>query len=233
MTSLTRLRFLNALYSLKQSAKCIDSGMVMPTNAINILYFINEGFSKLEYYYLLKNKSTFSKILNVSLPEEDIEKLKEYACFSNYVILMGFLDSYIYRNMKLHDKLCQADNDYSLTVAQRIARAHSLRKCIMEDYKFELQDSSSPYLHILRHPDDIIPTMSAELTKSQDDNLFNMSGFFQAYLEGYKRNDYTDIEDIIETYQKRKEGYAKYREKCTKDLKDISPLLVKENKPLL
>lgn len=234
MTSITRLRFLNMLYNLKEIAKCTETGVIAPNQTANILELIKDGFAKLEYMYLLKTKKAFTRILGKdSLITDYTETTLDYARFSLYVLLLGYLDSHIHNDELLYDKLCQENDDHYILVAQRISYANDLRKCIMKDYAYELDDENSIYLRILSEPKKVLSGIGSNLEGVDEEELFNISGFYQNYLEGYKMHDNTNIQELISAYQSRKKAYVKYRTKCAQDLESVGALLIKENKPLL
>lgn len=221
MASMMRIRTLNFLYALKENVKYIDAGFIIPNGSSNINDLIKDGFAKLEYHYLLKTKGVFSTSLGYPTNENtDIEE--EYALFSTYVTLIGFLDSYIEQKKKLYKD--------SILLVGKIVRATDLRKEVLSDFSSELQGKSDKYIEVLSDPSSIFSSIEESL--SSKDQLFNIMGFYQAYMEGYKRISDGNIEEIIECYEKCRKRYIDYRGKCTRDLESVN-LLTKENKPLL
>lgn len=228
MTSITRLRLLNFLYSLKEATKVVDVGVIAPNQNANIVELMKDGFAKIEYMYLLKTKKHFMQILGKeSIFEDYTQTTLDYAGFSLYVLLLGYLDSHIQVNEALYEKLTKEENEDYILVAQRISYANDLRKCIMKDYAYELGDEESPYLRILSKPNCILTNMHEHLESVNKEDLFNISGFYQAYLEGYKMHDNTNIQELISAYQSRKKAYVKYRTKCAQDLESVGALLIK------
>lgn len=222
MARMMRIRTLNFLYALKENVKYIDAGFIINNGSANIDDLIKEGFAKLEYWHLLKTKEKFSQSLGY-LGTESIDKEEEYALFSIYVTLIGFLDSFIEQKMKLYKN--------SILLAGKIALANDLRKEVLSDFASELQGKSDKYIEILSNPSSIFSSIEESLSSSEE-QLFNMTGFYQAYMEGYKRISYVNVEEIIECYEKCRKRYVDYRGKCTRDLESVN-LLTKENKPLL
>lgn len=234
MTSITRLRLLNLLYSFKETSKCMDAGVIAPHETTSISELIKDGFAKLEYMYLLKTKKAFSLILDKEPFTLDYTKTTlDYARFSLYVLLIGYLDSHIQEDETLYKKLTSENDDRYVLIAGRIADAFDFRKCILADYAYELDDDASPYLSLLSKRESILASISKTLEESPPEDIFTITGFYQSYLEGYKNQDEYDIKKVINTYQTRKKSYAKYRAKCVNDLESIGALLIKENKPLL
>lgn len=232
MTSITRLRILNLLYSIKETTKSVDVGMIQNESA-NIIELIDEGFNKLEYIYLLKTKRIFMRILDkVPIFVDYTQATLDYANFAIYVLLIGYLDAFISKKTREYDELCDRNDDQYILVAQAIADANDLRKCVMKDYAFEL-GGNSLYLDILEKPKEVLSNMGKVIDENDKQKVFSISGFYQAYLEGYKLNNDTDINQLIHAYQKRKISYVKYRTKCNEDLESVGVLLIKENNPLL
>lgn len=71
------------------------------------------------------------------------------------------------------------------------------------------------------------------MASSNDEQNFIISGFIQAYLEGFKKADEIDIDEIVSFYEKRQKEYSKYKDKCRKDEEEVKEILQKKNKSLL
>lgn len=229
MLNKTRAKLKKFLYELKDNVKSVSSGFIIENENASIIDLINDGFNKMEYFHTLEVKYSISSILDMESEEKKLSPKRAYAEFSLYVTLIGYLDNAIASYKELYDRLVKENNEYYVVLAGKISSASSLRKSILEDYLEESSYKEENYIKTLLAKNPAYENFSdlIAMTSSNGQGVFLISGFIQAYLEGFKRKDNTDIDAIITFYQKRQKEYFKYKEKCQNDLKEVKSILQK------
>lgn len=228
------VKCINILYDIKKSVKSIDAGSIISSEEDDILALIDDGYNKLEYFHLIETKYSVSLKLGTLLEEqkEDLTMKSLYARFSLYATLIGYLDSVIVKSTDMYQKLCEEKKDYSIFVAQKLASATSFRKIVLADYEYKSQEKGE------RHRNSVLAKFPAyeyfgniiNRSLASNDSTFSIGGLIQAYMEGFKRTDDIDIEEIMKYYQTRKKAYVDFCKKCEEDMAEAKYLIQRKNK---
>lgn len=223
------------LYELKDNIKSVDDGLIVKNDSASILDVIEIGFNKMEYYYTIKTKYSISLCLEENIGKVDLSVKRVYAEFSLYVTLIGYLDAVLARAQEIYARLAQEKNDYSIIIAGKISSATTLRQRILEDYLEDSHNKEENYIKTLLDKNPFYENIGEliSMTQFSEKERFIIGGLIQAYMEGFKRNDNFNIDDIASFYERRQKTYIKYKNKCKEDLEEVKCLLQKENKPLL
>jgi len=247
MLTKTRLKAKEILYELKENAKSIDSGNIIESD--DILRIMETGFSKMEYFHVIETREAIEDCVGEERGEKSLACKKAYAEYSLYVTLIGYLDSKIARLRRLYEQLIKENSDYIAMLAGKVATACNFRRRVLNDYLgvfgYEEEDFLDADNFLESSVENIIfkALFDTEnvygnfsqiiyIGHSNKQDLFLISGFIQAYLEGFKKADNFDIDSIISFYHKRRKSYIKYKNKCEGDRDEVKSILQKQNNPL-